>query len=157
MVEHVRHQLDDRLFLLRLAHRRHERDCCQRIRGDDFFAAVALQRVIHAEVVGEQSGGAAFVPVGERVVFHHEVEQVCRALLNARAQVLTGEGLLHRAENAAERVVALNAEHHVFRELSANFVDDGACVLVVKLDRGLGAVWCRESAVVVLVEKLEGW
>ena len=84
-------------------------------------------------------------------------EQVCRFLLNARVWVLTGEGLFHRAENAAERVVALNAEHFVFRELSADLVDNGACDLAVKLDRGLGAVWCRESTEVAPAEKFEGW
>ena len=81
---------------------------------------------------------------------------MCRFLLNARVEVLAGEGLLHRSENAAERVVALNAEHDVFRELSANLVDNSACDLLVKLDRRLGAVWRLESAVVVLVEKFEG-
>ena len=78
VVEHVRDQLDDRLFLLRFAHRRHERDRCQRIRGHDISAVVALQGVIYAEVIGEQSHGAAIVPVGEWVVLHDEVVQVCR-------------------------------------------------------------------------------
>ncbi|MBC7592146.1 MAG: hypothetical protein H7226_14030 [Salinibacterium sp.] len=71
--------------------------------------------------------------------------------------VLIGEGLFHRAENAAERVVALNAEHYVFWELSADLVDIGACNGAVKLDCELGAVWCRESTEVAPAEKFEGW
>ena len=94
VVEQIRHQLDDRLFLFRLAPRRHERDRGQRIRGDDSLAVVAMQCNIDAELIGEQSGGAALVPVGERVVFHDEIEQVNCFLLNTRVQVLTGEGLL---------------------------------------------------------------
>lgn len=56
---------------------------------------------------GPLAPGAAFVAVREWVVLHHEVGQVCCFLLNARVQVLTAEGLLHCAENAAERAVAL--------------------------------------------------
>ena len=79
-------------FLFRLAHRCYKRDRCQCIRGADILAAVALQCTIDAEVIGEQSSGAALVPVGERVVLHDEVEQVSCFPLNARVQVLTGEG-----------------------------------------------------------------
>lgn len=93
--------------------------------------------------------GVAFVAVGEWVVLHDEVKQVCCFLLNARVQVLAAEGLLHCAENAAERVVGLRTEHHVFRELS--------CDLVVKLDGGLGTAWGCEGTAVVPVKKLEGW
>jgi hypothetical protein len=90
------------------------------------------------------------------VVFHDEVEKGSCFLLNARVQVLTGEGPLHRAQDAAERVVALHAEHHVFRELSRDLVHNGACDLVIKLDSRLGAVGSCESAVVLLVEKFTG-
>ena len=50
--------------------------------------------LVHTEVLSEQCGGTALVPIGEQVVLQHELEQMCRFPLNAPVAVLTGESLL---------------------------------------------------------------
>ncbi len=88
------------------------------------------------------------------MVFHHQVQQVGRLLLQAGVNLLTCEGLVDIADAAPERVVFLHAENGALAA-EPHAIDHCAALLVRQHVHGLAALRGAQALVIVVVEQVE--
>src|SRR5690554_2084613 len=115
--EHLDDERNHQVFLPWIAGGNQQGDGCQCTAGHKGRSLLVVQQLVAREEGNKECCSAALVPIGQRMVFNHEIQQVRGFLLHRRVDVLPAISLVHSSDDSFEGVASLTPCQRIVGEL----------------------------------------